>query len=99
MPINVLVVDDDHSITDGLEQLLSQAGQTVSVAGSAEEALQLLNKQTFHLVLTDLQMPGRDGISLAKSVRESCPDTKVAVITAYGSIRTATQAFKTGAFE
>src|SRR5262249_27398864 len=64
-----------------------------------EQALERLREETYHLVLTDLQLPGRNGISLISTLHEMCPDTKAVLITAHGSIRSAVTALKRGAVE
>lgn len=69
------------------------------VALTAEAALERFREQTFHLVLTDLQLPGRNGIALIRTLRESCPDTACVLITGHGSIRSAVTALKRGAVE
>jgi DNA-binding NtrC family response regulator len=99
MATRVLVVDDDVHLGRALHELLTQAGYETTVAHSAEEALDRLREQTFHLVLTDLQLPGRNGISLIKTIAEACPETKCVLITAHGSTRTAVTALKRGAVE
>jgi two-component system response regulator AtoC len=99
MAIKVLVVDDDVPLTRALAELLGQEGYQVTTAGSAEEALDRVREDTFHLVLTDLQLPGRNGISLIKALHEACPDTKPVLITGHGSVRTAVTALKRGAVE
>ena len=82
-----------------LEQLLNLEGYQASVALSAEAALERFRTETFHLVLTDLQLPGRNGISLIKTLHETCPETKAVLITGHGSVRTAVTALKRGAVE
>jgi DNA-binding NtrC family response regulator len=99
MPIKILVVDDDVPLTRALAELLGQEGYQVTTAGSAEEALDRVREDSFHLVLTDLQLPGRNGISLTKALHEACPDTKTVLITGHGSVRTAVTALKRGAVE
>jgi DNA-binding NtrC family response regulator len=99
MATRILVVDDDVHLGRALHELLTQAGFETTVAHSAEEALDRLREQTFHLVLTDLQLPGRNGISLIKTISEACPETKCVLITAHGSTRTAVTALKRGAVE
>jgi YesN/AraC family two-component response regulator len=69
----VLVVDDERSIQVGLRGLLAKEGHEVATAGSGEEALRLLDSEPFDLVLTDLRMPGLDGMGLLKKVQERHP--------------------------
>jgi two-component system response regulator AtoC len=99
MPIKLLVVDDDLPLCRALSELLGQEGYQVTTAVSAEEALERVREDTFHLILTDLQLPGRNGISLIKALHEACPDTKTVLITGHGSVRTAVTALKRGAVE
>jgi DNA-binding NtrC family response regulator len=96
---NVLIVDDDAHFTRALAELLGNHGYQVTTALSAEEALDRCRATTFHLVLCDLQLPGRNGISLLKTLREACPSTATVLITGHGSIRSAVTALKRGAVE
>jgi len=96
---NVLIVDDDTHLLHALAELLGSRGYRVTTAASAEEALDKCRADTFHLVLCDLQLPGRNGISLIKTLREACPSTAAVLITGHGSIRTAVTALKRGAVE
>ncbi|MBI3302386.1 MAG: sigma-54-dependent Fis family transcriptional regulator [Deltaproteobacteria bacterium] len=95
----ILVVDDERSIRVGLKGLLAKEGHEVSTAESGEEALRLLDSQPFDLVLTDLRMPGLDGIGLLKKIKERHPDTLVVMMTAYGSEKIAVEAMKAGAHD
>ncbi|HEX4460463.1 MAG TPA: response regulator, partial [Polyangia bacterium] len=99
MPTKILIVDDDERLAAALEQLLNLEGYQASVALSAEAALERFRTDTFHLVLSDLQLPGRNGISLIKMLHEACPETKAVLITGHGSVRTAVTALKRGAVE
>ncbi|MBI5443191.1 MAG: sigma-54-dependent Fis family transcriptional regulator [Deltaproteobacteria bacterium] len=95
----ILVVDDDESLRRILEYNLAQEGYAVATVGSGEEALASLERTTFDLVLTDIKMPGMDGIDLLKKVKEHSPGTQVVIITAFGTIEMAVEAMKAGAFE
>jgi DNA-binding NtrC family response regulator len=95
----ILVVDDERSIRVGLKGLLTKEGYEVSVAESGDEALRLLGNQSFDLVLTDLRMPGLDGLGLLKRIKEQYPDTLVVMMTAYGSEKIAVEAMKAGALD
>src|SRR5262245_49739833 len=64
MPTKILIVDDDERLAQALEQLLNLEGYQATIALSAEAALEKFRTDTFHLVLSDLQLPGRNGISL-----------------------------------
>jgi DNA-binding NtrC family response regulator len=99
MAIKILAVDDDTNLIRALVELLEGEGYQATAAYDAEEALEKCRQETFHLVLTDLQLPGRNGISLIKTLHEMCPETKAVLITAHGSIRSAVTALKRGAVE
>jgi DNA-binding NtrC family response regulator len=99
MAVKILAVDDDVNLVRALVELLNGEGYQATAAYDAEEALEKCRSETFHLVLTDLQLPGRNGISLIKTLHEMCPETKTVLITAHGSIRSAVTALKRGAVE
>jgi two-component system NtrC family response regulator len=96
---DILVVDDDESLRRVLEYNLAQEGYAVATADSGEAALALFEKNRFDLVVTDIKMPGMDGMDLLRRVKEVSPDTQVIVITAFGTIEMAVEAMKAGAFE
>ena len=78
----ILIVDDERAIRDILSDTLIHWGYQVTVAGSGIEALDLFLKRSFDLVLTDLSMPGIDGLTLAMHVKDKSPDTAVGLMTA-----------------
>ena len=77
----ILVVDDEKNIRDILSKALSYMGFEVSVASSGNEGLNLFLRNSFDLVLTDLQMPGLDGWTLALHIKDKSPNTQVVLIT------------------
>jgi len=95
----LLVVDDEEGVRTFLADALSDAGYAVAQAPDGEAALALLGKTAFHVVLTDLRMPGVDGLALLQTIRRESPDTEVIVLTAHGSIENAVEAMKQGAFD
>ncbi len=95
----ILVVDDDASLRRVLEYNLSEEGYVVETAGDGGEALEKLGREAFALVVTDIKMPGMDGMDLLKRIKADAPDTQVIVITAFGTIEMAVEAMKSGAFE
>jgi DNA-binding NtrC family response regulator len=99
MGTKILVVDDDGELCNALVELLKSEGFQPQAALTAEDALERCRQDSFHLVLSDLQLPGRNGISLIKTLHENCPETKTVLITAHGSIRSAVTALKRGAVE
>jgi len=99
MPASILVVDDDPASRDGLVDVLRDEGYDVRAAQSAEEALEVLETSEFELVVSDLRMPGMDGISLLREVRRLCPQTLFVLVTAHASVETAVQALRAGAHD
>ena len=96
---SVLVIDDKDSIRKMLLQTLSAEGHEVNAAANGLEGIELSKKQRYDVVLTDLKMPDMDGISVLSAVKEENPDASVIVMTAYGTIETAVEAMKRGAFD
>src|SRR5205085_8096856 len=84
---------------EALAALMELDGHQVHMAQSAEEALEYFREETPHLVLADVQLPGKSGIELTRLIRDSSPATAVVLITGHGSIRSAVAALKRGAVE
>jgi two-component system response regulator FlrC len=99
MADRVLVVDDKEGIRDFISGTLQKAGISVNTAVDGMDALATLERQSFHLMITDLKMPRMDGMALFKKARELDPEMEVIVLTAYGTVDTAVEAMKLGAFE
>jgi DNA-binding NtrC family response regulator len=95
----ILVVDDEESLRRVTQVRLERAGYNVSVAASAELALGALAKSPYEMVITDLRMPGMSGLELLKKIRSEYEDTAVVVVTAFGTVETAVDAMKTGAYD
>jgi len=95
----ILVVDDEESNLKVLDRLLGKAGYTVTTALSGPEALDVLRSVQPELLLTDLKMPGMDGIELLRTARTVSPTTEVIVMTAYGTVEIAVEAMKEGAYD
>ena len=93
----VLLVDDDAAITTVLGSLLKQEGFSVAVASSGREALSVLEKRPVDVMLTDLRMPGMDGMALLKHVSKASPDVPIVVLSAHGTVALAVDAMKAGA--
>ncbi|MCA1850914.1 MAG: sigma-54 dependent transcriptional regulator [Beggiatoa sp.] len=94
-----LIVDDEPDICELLEITLSRLQIGSRRAMSLAQAQELLKRYTFDLCLTDLRLPDGDGIALVTHIQKTSPRTPVAVITAHGSMETAIQALKAGAFD
>lgn len=95
----ILIVDDEQLSLSLLEQYLSESGFQLILATSATEALQLLQTQAVDLVISDIVMPGMDGIKLIENIRSSHPDMPVIAITANGSVGNAVEAMRNGAYD
>jgi two-component system nitrogen regulation response regulator GlnG len=96
---HILVVDDEEAVCWALKQALTQEGHRVTVAASAEEALPLAGQQRPDVVILDVRLPGRDGLSVLGRLRELTGDAPVVVITAFGNLATAVRAVEGGAFD
>jgi DNA-binding NtrC family response regulator len=94
----MLVVDDDIQMLSALEAALRRKGYTVETASNGIEAATKLDSGELQAIITDLRMPGMDGIELLHHVRRTKPETPVILLSAYGSVPTAVEAIKAGAF-
>jgi DNA-binding NtrC family response regulator len=95
----ILVVDDDASLRRVMNMQLEEAGYDVSLASNGEEALGILDMRRPKLVITDLRMPGAGGMDLLRHIRDEHPETTLIIITAFGSVETAVEAMKAGAYD
>ncbi len=94
---SILVIDDEAEIREGLELLLSSEGYSVSCADTGAAGLARLEQEPYDLLLLDVSLPDRNGLDLLRDIRSRDPHLPVVLITAYGSIDMARQAFKSGA--
>jgi DNA-binding NtrC family response regulator len=97
MHLSILVVDDEAILREDLKAFLQGKGHRVRAAADGRKALVLLEEEEAALVITDLRMPGLDGLELLERVRTDHPDTQVMVLTAYASVETAIEALRQGA--
>lgn len=95
----ILVIDDDAGNREAISLLLTNSGFQVRSAASGEEAMALLQKNRFEVILTDLFLPGINGIDILKQVKEKDPASSVILITGKASAETAVEAMKSGAFD
>jgi two-component system response regulator HydG len=98
-PQSILVVDDDTELLRALEKTLRTAGYAVRTAADGEEALKRLAEAPAQLVLTDLLMPGMDGIQLLREVKSLAPGSEVLLMTAHATIERAVEAMRLGAHD
>jgi len=95
----ILIVDDEDQMRELLAKILEKNGYQVTPAADGGSALGLLEKESMDLVVTDVRMPGMDGMEALKAIKELNPDTGVIIMTAFGSIDQAVQAVKEGAHD
>ena len=95
----ILVVEDEREMRVLLEKGLARRGFLPTVRGSADEAFPLLETGDFDTVLTDLRMPGMDGLALCERIVLNRPDIPVVVLTAFGTLETAVAAIRAGAYD
>jgi signal transduction histidine kinase len=95
----ILVIDDEHEILQMVSLCLKQAGYRASLATSAEEAHSLLAENEFDAIITDVQMPGEDGIAFLAKVHQTLPGIPVIIMTGHAQLQVAVNAVKNGAFD
>ena len=96
-PSRILIVDDDPTVRDVIGTLLSEEGYDCTTADCAERGIDLVRGREFNLVLSDVKMPGRDGLWLLDRVRSEQPATAVVVLTAFGDTEAAVECLRRGA--
>jgi two-component system NtrC family response regulator len=99
MKPKILVIDDDNSLRRVLEYNLQEAGYNVYAAASGEEGLRIFSEETPVLVISDMKMPGMDGMQVLKAIKDLSPETVVIIITAFGTVDIAVDAMKAGAYD
>ncbi len=92
----MLIVDDEERLRKGLARSLAHGTRRTLTAASGEEALSLLKGRKIDLVITDLVMPGMDGMTLVGNIKSTAPSTKMIIITAYGSAESMQEAEELG---
>jgi DNA-binding NtrC family response regulator len=97
--MSVLVVDDDQALQGLLEMALLAQGHTVVTSSSAEEALARAQVEAFDLVITDIGLPGMDGLTMLQTMKAQRPEVQVIVMTGAPSIGSVLTAFRSGAFD
>ena len=95
----ILVVDDEAGIRSFLAEALTDVGYEVSEAADGRDAIACLERESFHLMVVDLQMPRVDGMEVLRRARVSWPEMEIIVLTAHGTVATAVEAMKLGAFD
>ena len=95
----ILIIDDEPNYLLVLEELLSDEGYTVITAETAVQGLETIQANDLDAIITDMKMPGMDGMSLLEQVSAFNPDLPVIMMTAFGSVSNAVEAMKKGAFD
>ena len=95
----ILIVDDDESVRDVVKDMLVREGYVVDVAVDGRDAQARILEGAYHLIITDLMMPGADGLEVLKSALSLDPDTSVIIITAYATLQSALEAVREGAYD
>jgi DNA-binding NtrC family response regulator len=96
---NVLIIDDEPLMRISIADALKDEGCQVKVAATGLEGMDLIKKEPFEIVISDLRLPGMDGLQILQTCKEVSPKTGVIVITAHGSVETAVGAMKMGAYD
>src|SRR3989339_972122 len=97
--VKILVIDDEPGICNLLSYELSLQGYSVVTAMDGDKALELIRKEKFQLIITDIKMPNLDGMQVLYEVKRLDPSIEVIVITGFGTIMTAVDAMKHGAYD
>jgi len=96
---NILIIDDEKAIRKTLSEILSYEGYKIEEAGDGEEGLKRFKEKAYDVVLCDIKMPKLDGIEFLDKAREANPDVPVIMISGHGTIETAVEAVKKGAYD
>ena len=96
---SILVVDDEENTREGLSKILTKEGYAVEMAANGKEAIGVLKRQSFDLVITDMRMPLMDGFEVLREIKKMDEEVGVIMITAYGEVESYLEAMNMGAFE
>ncbi|UCH81628.1 MAG: sigma-54-dependent Fis family transcriptional regulator [Nitrospiraceae bacterium] len=99
MATKLLIVEDEETLRDSLKRMFTREGYNVSTADSVENGLQLMDKYIYDVIISDIILPGKDGIEMLTEVKEELPDQIFIVMTAYASLETAVKALRAGAYD
>ncbi|MBI5695965.1 MAG: sigma-54-dependent Fis family transcriptional regulator [Nitrospirae bacterium] len=99
MAESILLIDDEETLRESLGRLMTREGYDVTTTGSGEDALELYSSTAYDLVISDIILPGIDGIEVLRKVKEKNPEQLVIIITAYASLETAVEALRAGAHD
>lgn len=97
--VKILIVDDESVVRQAFERILSSAHCDVVAVSNGPEALQVMAAQPFDVVLLDVRMPGMDGMTVLRAIKQNWPESEVIVITGYAALQTAKESVALGAFD
>lgn len=96
--MKLLLIDDDVNCLEGLTSALEPAGYICGAFTNPEEAVENFRQKQYDVVITDMKMPGMNGIQVLKETRSLCPNTRVIIVTGFGDVETAIAAVNNGAY-
>src|SRR5258708_4778248 len=96
---NILIIDDEKAIRKTLSEILSYEGYKLDEAGDGEEGLKKVKEKEYDVILCDIKMPKMDGIEFLEKAKEANPDIPIIMISGHGTIETAVEAVKKGAYD
>ena len=99
MEQNILIVEDDQLVREFLVETLSRTQYKIDSAENAQNGINMIKENQYQLVLTDLRLPDKNGMSVLNATKKACQDTGVVVMTAYGTVENAVEAMKIGAYD
>ena len=97
--LNVLVVDDEETITQILSKGFGNNGYTTFIASDADTALSIIKQNPIHFTLLDLRLPGKSGVELCKSISKISPNTINIIMTGYPGVKSVIEAMRTNAYD
>jgi DNA-binding NtrC family response regulator len=97
--IKILVVDDERGLCAGIQEALKREGYIVDAENDAPKALKMIGERLYNLVITDMKMPEMSGLQLLKEAKQKSRDTQFILMTAYGTVESAVEAMKEGAYD
>ncbi|MFN2436968.1 MAG: response regulator [Desulfotignum sp.] len=97
MSEKVLLVDDEKDFLDIMSERMEARGMTVKTADSADQALKILEKESFDAIVMDFKMPGMDGIQALKNIKTRKPELQIILLTGYATVEKTVEAMKIGA--
>jgi len=95
----ILIVDDDETVRQSYLRSLESISCNIEAASDGEEALQTMEQKRFDVVLLDMRMPGQDGLSVLRTIKQKWPESEVVIITGYPTVDSAKEAVRLGAYD